>query len=286
MVIDAAYEYFRFKEGLRAVDTDAFKKRERQLLLARGRLGVPPQEVTTRPEVEAPEQGHATARLSIGGGASDQAGGFATLAVRGAIHDYLDPGSGYPPDARLVMGGLRLRFEEAMRAPRIDRFDALDIVSAAPLDRWVHAPSWKVWAGADNARELGCERSGAENRGWRCLYGGLVTGGGLAFRFGPRDALLMLLLAETDMAAGPAFAAGDYYRVGGGGEALLVGGTRDRWRFEVGARYTYYLLGARGPRRAAHVSQSFMLSKSFAVRMGGELVGSFRQASAELVAFF
>ena len=40
--------------------------------------------------------------------------------------------------------------------------------------------SWKAWIGADNARELGCERPGSDRAGWRCLYAGVTTGGGVA----------------------------------------------------------------------------------------------------------
>ena len=99
------------------------------------------------------------------------------------------------------MGDLQLRVADRDRALRLDRLNVIDIVSAAPLDRWVRGVSWKVWIGADNARELGCELAGSAHAGWRCLYAGLVTGGGVAARFGPRRSLLLLLLAETDLGA-------------------------------------------------------------------------------------
>src|SRR5581483_3047074 len=192
-VIEAAYDYLRYKTGFGAAPDDDFKRRERRMFLARGRLGLPPDGLAIRPGIDAPERGHQTLRLALGAGVSDQAGPFQTLAVRGAIHDYLDPARGYPADAELEMGQLRLRFDDGARALRVDRVDLVNIVSASPLDRWIRDVSWKVWFGADNARELGCEQPGSDRAGWRCLYAGLTTGGGVAARFGPRRALLALL---------------------------------------------------------------------------------------------
>jgi len=256
------------------------------LLLARGRLGVPPQEVAIEPDVDAPERGHASARISLGAGISDQGGVFETLAIRGSIHDTLDPPRGYPADAKLEMGDLRLRFANRPRALRLDRLDALDIVSAAPLDRWVRGVSWKVWVGADNARELGCEQEGSDHAGWRCLYAGVITGGGVAARFGPRRSLLLLLLAETDLGLGPAFSEGHDFRLGGGGEATLSGGAGDRWRFELGGRYAYYVLGERQSNLRGRAAEALMLTRALALRMAVETAGVYAQASAELVGYF
>jgi len=286
MVIDAAYDYLRYREGIKAEPSDAFKRRERQLLLARGRLGVPPQEVVVRPNVDAPERGHAPLRLGLGGGVSGQGGPFQTLSVRGAIHDYLDPPTGYPADARLEMGDLRLRFDDRDRTFRLDRLDLVDIVSAAPLDHWVRGPSWKVWFGADNARELGCERPEATNAGWRCLYFGLITGGGVAVRFGPRRSFLLLGLLETDAGVGPAFAEADHYRAGGGGEMMLAGGAGDGWRFELGVRYLRYLVGEKEPNLRTRVAQAIMLGRRLALRAAVDTAGHYAQASAEVVAYF
>jgi hypothetical protein len=247
---------------------------------------VPPLEVVTRPNVDASERGHDTLWVVAGGGYSDQGGPFQMLAVRGAIHDYLDPPTGYPVDARLEMGDLRLRFEDRGRSLQLDRLDLVDIVSAAPLDRWVRSPSWKVWFGADNARELGCMREGSAHAGWRCLYFGVVTGGGFAFRFGPGRRLLFLALGESDLGAGPAFSDAHSYRVGGAGEGLLLGGAGDRWRFELGARYAYFFLGQRGPVLRTHAAQSVMFTRGLALRAAFDTTGVYAQGTGELVAYF
>jgi hypothetical protein len=256
------------------------------MFLARGRLGLPPDEIAIRPGIDAPERGHETLRLMVGAGVSDQGGPFQTLAVRGAIHDYLDPSRGYPADAELEMAQLRLRFDDEARALRVDRVDLVNIMSASPLDRWIRDVSWKVWFGADNARELGCQRPGSDRAGWRCLYAGVTTGGGVAARFGPRRALLGLVLVETDAGAGPAFAAGRYYRLGAGGEAALVAQAAGAWRFVVGARYIAYFLGDRSPNLRARVAQSVSVGHRFDLRLGVETAGSYAQATTELCGYF
>ena len=182
-IIDAAYDYLRYREGFKSADpSDEFKKRERRMLLARGRLGVPPQEMMARSAVDAPERGHGTLRLGVGGGFSDRPGSFETLSIRAAIHDFLDPSPGYPENAQLEMAQCACASTTTARRLGLDRIDMVNIVSASPVDRWVHSVSWKAWLGAENARELGCERPGSDRAGWRCLYAGGTVGGGFAAR--------------------------------------------------------------------------------------------------------
>lgn len=284
LVLDAAIDYLRFHGGNRADPGETYKLRERRILLARGRLGVPPQETVVGPAVAAPETGHATLRASLGAGVADQGGPFQTLSIRGAIHDDLDPPRGFPANARLQMGDLRLRFEDRAQRVELDRLDLIDIVSAGPFDSWVKSTSWKVWFGVDNARELGCEQPGSSRAGWRCLYAGVTTGGGVALPLG--RAATLLVLGEADLGAGPAFAGAGDYRAGIGGEARLTGGAGNRWRFEVGARGIYYALGQRGPVLRTRALESFLLCRWLALRVGAETQGVYAQASGELVMYF
>jgi hypothetical protein len=286
LVLDAAIDYLRFHGGNKADPSESYKLRERRILLARGRLGVPPQETVVAPSVAAPETGHATMRASLGAGIADQGGPFQTLSIRTAIHDDLDPPRGYPANARLQMGDLHLRFEDRAQRIELDRFDVIDIVSAGPFDSWVKGTSWKVWFGLDNARELGCEQPGSSHAGWRCLYGGVTTGGGVALPLGRASWATLLLLAETDLGAGPAFADNHDYRAGLGGEARVAGGLGDHWRFEVGARGIYYALGQRGPVLRTRALQSIRLRRWLALRFGADTTGAYAQATAEAVFYF
>jgi hypothetical protein len=284
-VIDAAYDYARFREGPHEVPSADFRLRERRLLLARGRLGVPPQELAVRPSIEAPERGHPTLRLGVGTGLDDQGGTFETLSVRGALHDALDPPIGYPPDTVLEMGSVRVRFDNLPRRLGLDRLDAVNIVSAVPLDRWARSPSWKVWAGADNARELGCERAGSDRAGWRCLYAGVRAGGGLALRLGTARRALLFAFLGSDAGAGPVFKEGHDFRVGGSAELGFVGKVSDRWRMQLAARFTYYLLGQVMAVPSGFVGEAVSLTRGLDLRLGADVVRSHAQIAAELFGY-
>ena len=286
LILDAAYDYFRYRQGLDVEPTLSFKKKERALLLARGRVGVPPQEVDSRPGIDAPENGHASFRLSLGAGTSDQAGWFQTLAVRAAIHDYLDASRGYPRDATLAMGNLALRFTDGPRRLALDHLDVIDIVSASPIDRWVKSLSWKVWLGVDNARELGCERATSDRQGWRCLYAGAITGGGGAARFGPEGRFMAFALVETDAGAGPAFRTGQRYRVGAGVEAGLVAEASARWRFQLGGRELLYFLGDRRENRRAQVVGAFTMTRGWDLRLATDVAGTYTDVMGQVLAYF
>lgn len=286
LVVDAASDYFRYREGLAVQPTLSFKKKERALLLARGRVGVPPQEIDSRPGIDAPESGHASLRLALGAGTSDQAGWFQTLALRPSIHDYLDASRGYPRDAELAMMNVAVRFTDGPRRLSLDHLDLIDIVSASPVDRWVKSLSWKVWLGVDNARELGCERANSDRHGWRCLYGGVITGGGGAARFGPQDRFMAFALVETDAGAGPAFRTGKRYRVGGGVEAGLVAEASARWRFQLGGRQVFYFLGDTRQNRRAQVAAAFTVAPGWDLRLGTDVAGTYADVMGQVLAYF
>jgi hypothetical protein len=235
--------------------------------------------------MDAPERGHATLRVGVGAGLDDQGGSFETLSLRAAIHDALDPPTGYPRDAVLEMGNVRARFDNQARRLGLDRLDAVHIVSAAPLDRWAHSPSWNVWAGADNARELGCQRPGSDRAGWRCLYGGVSAGGGLAVRLGTDQRALLFAFLETDAGAGPAFEEGHHVRLGGGGELGFVGDAAERLRMQVGARFLYYFLGEVMAVPRAFVGESISLGRGIELRLTADVVRTYAQVTTELFGY-
>ena len=286
LVIDAAYDYMRFREGLSKEPGVDFKKRERKMLLARGRLGLPPEVITAKPVVGAPEQGHETLRLTVGGGFSNDAGPFQRIGFRAALHDYLDPANGYPADAELEMMSGRLQFDDQSRRLRLDRLDALNILSALPYDRWIHGKSWKIWAGAENARELGCDRPASDPHGWRCLYGGMTAGVGVAARFGPGRRGLAYLLADVDAGAGPAFADAHAFRVGAGPEASLDAAVTPWWHWQLWGRYIYYPLGERGGALRGRIAEAFRLGPRLALRVGAATAATYAEASAEICGYF
>jgi Domain of unknown function (DUF4105) len=285
-ILDAAYEYMRFREGLSKEPTPEFKRREQKLLLARGAVGEPSDTIASVPDVGAPQWGHATLRVALGAGVANQSGVFQALSLRFALHDFLDPVPGYPADSELEMGQLALRFEDDAHRLRLDRIDLIHIISAMPYDPWIRGVSWQVWLGADNARELGCDGPARDLSGWRCLYAGATTGGGFAARWGAQERLLTYALAGTDVGVGPAFSNAHAFRVGVGAEAGLVAEVVPTWRWEARARYFYYPLGARGGYVRASLTESLALTRRFSVRLGVGVAGDYAEATANLAGYF
>ncbi|MDX2019529.1 MAG: DUF4105 domain-containing protein [Deltaproteobacteria bacterium] len=280
-IIDAGYARLRYKEGFTWPPTPSFEKKERELLVLRGRTGVPPQTVAGIDFVDAPERGHRTLRLAAGGGstfdAKERTAGvaFADVSMRFAIHDYLDDPQGYPEDASLEMVSLRLRLLVDSQRFFIERLTLLNIVSAAPVDRWLISPSWKVWAGGGQAHELGCA-------GWDCSFGGVTSGGGFAWR--PWRPWLLFAMGDLQVQGGSIFA--HNFRAGLGGSL----GSTIRWgrvaQTELGAQYIQHLVGDTRNRPLFSFGHAFNLGSRMQARIVAESFGRVVFSRAELVAYF
>lgn len=279
-VVDAAYDRLRYKEGGAEPPSERFARTERDLLVLRGRTGEPPRPLVVEPTVDAPERGHRTFRVGLGGGVSQRgagarAAGFQDLTVRLAIHDHLDAPRGYVADAILEMGHLRLRFHDGDRSLAVERLDLIHIVSPAPLDSWAPKLSWSARIGGEQQRALGCS-------GWRCLAGGASAGGGLALRLA--RPLLVYGLVVSDLAAGVPFE--DRYRIGLGGAATAVLRLGPFWNTQLGGRYVYNFLGDERRYLSALLGQSWNLGSRAQVRLVGEVAGRYREGRLEAVAYF
>ncbi len=266
----------RYKEGFHWPPSEEFERKERDILILRGRTGLPPQQVSAVSYVGAPETGHRTLRIGAAGGVYGQrAGLFQELSLRFAIHDYLDAPRGYPEDAVLEMGLLRVRFDAANRHLFIERADAVHIVSAAPVDRWFIKPSWKIWAGGAQARELGCG-------GWNCLYGGLATGGGFAWR--PAHPVLFNAMIDAEAGGGTPFR--HRFRVGFGGSAEAVLNLGRFAQTGLSARYIRFLAGDVTSRPTLAAAQALNLGGRMQARVVVESHGPYLDGRLELLGYF
>lgn len=280
-IIDAGYARLRYKEGLTWPPSESFERKERELLVMRGRTRAPPQSVQNVAFVGAPETGHRTLRLSLGAGTTgngqsyERGQTFQDFSIRFAIHDFLDAHQGYPEDALLEMVNLRLRFVNQPNKLFVDRLNLLHIVSAAPINSWFIAPSWKVWAGGAQAYELGC-------LGWSCSYGGLNTGGGFAWR--PFRPTLLWSMADLAAHAGPAFRGS--YRVGLGGSAGAVISWGRLAQTELGGQYVRHLLGDTRSFPTFSMGHAFNLGRRVQLRFVAESFAWHVFARAELMAYF
>jgi hypothetical protein len=274
-VLDAANDLLRYREGMKAVPSQEFARKERQILVLRGRTGEPPLPTGAGPGVDAPERGHGTLRLGAAGGLSRAGAPFTDLDLRFAIHDFLDPVAGYNGEAVLEMAHLRLRAEPERQRVFAEQIDLVNIVSAVPFDRWAPKPSWHVRAGGRQARELGCD-------GWDCLVAAVFTGGGVSFR--PARWALGQLMAESEAAAGAAFQ--QDYRVGLGGAATAVLRWGARAQTEATARYLYYFLGDARRHPIISLGQAVNLGHRAQLRLVGEKLGAYAEGRLELFGYF
>jgi hypothetical protein len=274
--IDAAYDLLRFREGLKKDPSPEFQRKERELLILRGRTGVEPLQQDVPPDSDAPETGHRALRFGVSGGwVGSQHLAFEELSLRMALHDFLDPRRGYLDDAELEMLHLRLRFYNQSRKIFPERLDMLNILSVSGYDRWIPKTAWTVRAYGAQAHNRGCF-------GLRCSYGGVESGGGIALRAG--RPLLFYLLTSADVAGGGPFE--DHYRIGAGGLAGAVLRLGHVYALKAQARYYYYFLGDHRRAPVFDVGQSLSLGTWAELRLVGEAIGRYTEARAELYGYF
>ncbi len=234
-ILDTAYELVRYRAE--ASPMTAAKGRERELLMARGQLAftAQPAEVPVPP---TPESSHGSAAITLGGGYGTR-GGFADLAVRGALHDLLDPAAGYMPGNQIEMFGLEARlFGQEAPAFELERAFLARIVSLAPVDPWVIRPSWHVYVGLDRVREDACA-------GWDCVFGSLSGGAGLALGWERWVPGFTYGFADLDVGAGAPFR--DAYRIQAGASLGALLTPLSAWRVQLEAGYLYPFLGVATP---------------------------------------
>jgi len=124
--------------------------------------------------LRSPDRGHGSMRAGLGGGASSDTGGFATVDFRLALHDLLDPPAGYPELAKLEFLPMRFRYNVRAQTLWLESAWLADVASVAPMDRFDQPISWKMRAGAMTLRDAGCNG---------CLAGAFETGGGASVAF-------------------------------------------------------------------------------------------------------
>ncbi len=149
--LDLAIDYLQALRNRKKLTVEEFQPRFMPLLQTRAKLGVPSHEAITEPPGVAPDQGHGSLRLGIGGGIS---GGqtYLEASIRPAYHDLLDPAAGYTPGAQIDFCGLTGRWYEGDDRPTLERFDAIGLRSFSPRDTFFTPPSWKVDTGLVRAR--------------------------------------------------------------------------------------------------------------------------------------
>lgn len=147
-IFDLAGECLHALAGRQAITQAEYRSRLVATLKARAALGK--QAATPLPPTPArPDQGHPSTRLTVGGGGDHHDQSFATLAIRPALHDLLDPPAGYLSTARVAMGETELRWREG-DGIELQQLDVLALTALNPWESLFRRLSWSAVLGVES----------------------------------------------------------------------------------------------------------------------------------------
>lgn len=183
------FDYHNFKR-LAAGESEA--TRIKQAILVQ-RSHYPPSEPLKieTPELERPELGHGSARAAAGVMSSKLNGQWLSLGQRFALHDLLDPQTGYQRDSAISFFDLEL--DAQPQNLRLERFYLFSVQSLSPYLAMLPNWSWKLRMGAERTFDESC---------LNCVAA--VVGGsyGLTGDFLARHIAFVSLLIDTDIDGG------------------------------------------------------------------------------------
>ncbi|HFE38807.1 MAG TPA: DUF4105 domain-containing protein [Gammaproteobacteria bacterium] len=153
-ILDLAYDLNRYNNIRSTGILEAkISKAQRQLLIARSALKVktiPPKD----PKYDVtPDEGHDTARLSLGAGLY-HGSNFIKLGYRLAYHDVLDPVQGYTPNAQIQFLNVKFKYFPSSSEFQLDKLDVIDILSLEPQDDFFKNISWRINTGVFSAESI------------------------------------------------------------------------------------------------------------------------------------
>ncbi len=180
-VLDAAIDYVEMahaKDILADDRTSRGAALKQRLLERRAELDAETHDLVITPPVdEMPHRGHASSRMSFGGGVLDgarggrPARGFFQIDYRIAAHDLSDAPAGYSDTSQLEFLGGRVRFDVPRQRLWVEEVTLLRAVTLNPVDRFFMKPSFKVRVGATTFRDDRCAE---------CTMGAVEVGSGAA----------------------------------------------------------------------------------------------------------
>jgi hypothetical protein len=124
----------------------------------------------TAPAEDLPHAGHGVMRAGAEAGVGSGGQAFGGASVRFALHDLLDPRTGYPEGAQIEMLDFRFRYSGDTRSLWLEDFTLFQVVSMTPFTDFNQKISWKAKMGSQTVRDGSCDH---------CLAGYIEGGGGL-----------------------------------------------------------------------------------------------------------
>jgi hypothetical protein len=166
------------RELLASPDGEAAHEKQR-LMERRAEILAPSDDPEVAPPwAKEPRRGHASRRVSLGGGADLDGRPSLVLGFRLALHDLADPADGYPDASGLEFLPTRLRVrrdDDGHAAVLLDEALLVRVVSLTPWDRFDLRTSWHFEVGASRVDDRGCPRHDG------CVGGHVAFGAGPSF---------------------------------------------------------------------------------------------------------
>lgn len=258
-ILDMSFDYLRYQKiaASDALDPE-LSKREKQLLISRSKLKVVSETLAIPAPGVRPDEGHRTARLSLGAG-TDENGRYVNIGWRAVYHDWLDPADGYASNFALEFGRLGLRYytgELAGKRLKLDHAYLVNLDNFEPLDDFFQRISWHLTTGAESLYNA------ADERDLSLMFRG---GPGLSYRAG-KTGPLFYAGADAEIAYSDAFRGNVYL---GAGPSLSVMQTINRaWRLRLAGRYLSGLTREKRDRASLAFEQSWRVNPDLTVNLG------------------
>ncbi len=271
LMLDSAYDLFRYRVGFKRPQPPDVQDHERALLLLRQKrpTGTP---LPQAPSPVRPDQGHPTGRLGLSYGFSNRSQ-FEEVSIRPAAHDQDEPSEGYLAGSKLEMFHLKLRYDNRQKIAYLKQLLMVDLVSLTPWDRWVRAPSWKFNFGLTTANDLNLDPG-------HDLFFKVNLGAGPSFRLPLGKNTLAYGMAELDSGLGDVFR--DAYRFGGGANGGIMAEFGPRFRIRFDAQYLNYPVGDVRSAVKLHVIPTYKLSRTLSLRAQLQRQNRYKEALLSL----
>lgn len=190
LLLDAAIDAYDFAHAsdLTYEKKEANKNRF-ELLTQRAMLPINSGNYKIEPDAKNyPQNGHRSQRYGATVGQREEEVNFATVSMRFALHDLLDPLPGQPTFSQIHFADITARYED--KKLFLDNLDLFRVSSFQPLNHWQKSLAWTAKMGMRTIQDLDCVN---------CLAGNFEGGGGVSINpFDGESFIAILAKGEFD----------------------------------------------------------------------------------------
>ncbi|MEZ4753832.1 MAG: hypothetical protein R3A13_05915 [Bdellovibrionota bacterium] len=174
LLLDSSDEYAAYLALKAKLNESQLREFQYQLLLQRSQLNATYHNPLTEIP-KSPIESHASMKVAVTGGyAADSS--FGELQLRPAYHSLSDKQIGFPQGSQILFMDTKLRFDKSNNFD-LEKFTALDIVSAFPRNAFIKTTAWEFMTGIEN-QNIGLGSSRNEKLVWDSYFGlGSAVGG-------------------------------------------------------------------------------------------------------------